>query len=284
LEITLALLLLAALLAGGEAFAAGTAHRLLVRLGLLADPSHGTLEREPARPARVLENRATIVPAVGLAAAMGFAGLKLAGPVGLIAGLVAGASLPMRREGWRARRRAELLEQQLADLTESMALGVRSGLSVSQALEFVASEMENPMAELTSRLMAEQRLGTPFDVALEHLGEALGTGDARLFVLVVTIHSRSGGNLAGALDEVTRTIRHRLAVRRELRALSAQGRMSALILASLPIAFSLVLMAASGDELVPVYHSAAGQAMLAIGLAMEAAAFVWMRRVLRIHV
>ncbi|MGH2554257.1 MAG: type II secretion system F family protein [Actinomycetota bacterium] len=284
MEIALALMLLAALLAGGEALAAGTAHRRLKRLGLLADPSHRTREREAARPVGVLENRTTIVVAVGLAAAMGFAGLKLAGPVGLTAGLVGGAILPVRREGRRARRRDQLLEQQLADLTESMALGVRSGLSVSQALEFVASEMENPMAELTSRLMAEQRLGTPFEVALEHLGEALATGDARLFVLVVTIHSRSGGNMAGALDEVTRTIRHRLAVRRELRALSAQGRMSAVILASLPIAFSLILTAASGDELVPVYHSAMGQAMLAIGLAMEAAAFVWMRRVLRIHV
>jgi tight adherence protein B len=284
ITLVLVLLLLGALWAGGKALATGATHRLLVRLGPLIHPQEPAKLSRPAGLVRVLEGRETIVLGLGLAATLGFMGLQLAGPVGLMAGVVGGASLSAARERRRFRRRAELLEQQLGDLADAMAQGVRSGLSVSQALEFEAEIVESPMSELISRLMAERRLGTPFEDALRHLGDFLATEDARLFVLIVTIHARSGGNLAGALDEVTKTIRHRIAARRELRTLSAQGRMSAVILASLPIGFSLVLTAVSRDELIPIYRSTLGQAMVAVGVSMEVAAYLWMRKVLRIHV
>jgi tight adherence protein B len=89
--------------------------------------------------------------------------------------------------------------------------------------------------------------------------------------------------VAGAVEEVAGTIRHRIAVRRELRALSAQGRISGSILGALPIAFFLVLAVTSHQELAPVYRSPAGIAMISSGLVMEALAFVWIRRLLRVE-
>jgi tight adherence protein B len=181
-------------------------------------------------------------------------------------------------------RRTASLERQLAELVEGSATGVRSGLSVNQAIDQAGTDVAEPMADLLLGFAAEMRLGAPFDEALSRLGEAIGTDDARLFVLVVRLHARSGGNLAPALDEVAAVIRHRIAVRRELRALSAQGRTSGLILGSLPIAFFLVIGTTSHKELAPVYRSAAGMGMVGVGLALDGVAFLWIRRLLRVRV
>jgi tight adherence protein B len=217
---------------------------------------------------------------IGLLGAAG--GLQILGPLGLAAGAL-GAALPRVLRRREIRKREVALERQLADVAESMAMAVRSGYSIAQALTFAADEAVAPMSGILLRFIQEQDLGTPFEDALRRFADELGTPDARLFVLIVSIHARSGGNLAAALDEVAGTIRHRIAVRRELRALSAQGRISGSILGALPIAFFLVLAATSHRELAPVYRSPAGIAMITSGLLMEGLAFAWIRRLLRVE-
>jgi tight adherence protein B len=222
--------------------------------------------------------------ALGAALIGGFVVGRLAGPIGVPLGAVLGAAVPWSLHRRTGRRRAEALERQLAELVETVALGVRSGLALSRALTFAAAEAGLPISEVLERMTAEQALGTPLEVALGHFAESLSTDDARLFVSVLTVHAKSGGNLAGALDEVTSTIRHRIAVRRELRALSAQGRISGAVLGSLPIAFFLVLASTSHRELAPVYRSAPGVGMVAGGLVMQALAYIWIRRLMRVHI
>jgi tight adherence protein B len=222
------------------------------------------------------------VTVVGLAAILGFIGGQAAGPLGLIAGGVGGAAIPTIAQRRKARQQAELVERQLADLAEATALAVRSGLSVGQAVEFAHREVGSPLRQAVAELLTQQRLGASFEVAMEGFGEGVGTDDARLFSMILSIHARAGGNLAGALEEVTATVRHRIALRRELRALSAQGRISGLVLASLPIAFSLVLGITSRAKLAPIYSSPAGLAMMGGGLVLEVLAFVWIRRLLRV--
>jgi tight adherence protein B len=214
----------------------------------------------------------------------GFIGMRLAGPPGLLVGFSCGWGLPRLKRRRAGHARTERLERQLADVVETAALAVRSGLSLPHAVEFAAGEADEPMATLLRRLIDEQRLGVPFEDALHHFAEALQSDDARLFVLVVSIHVRSGGNLAGALEEVSGAIHHRFAVRRELRALSAQSRISGAILGALPIVFFLVLSATSRNDLGPVYRSPAGIAMISTGLAMEGLAYLWIRRLMRVEV
>ena len=216
-----------------------------------------------------------------LGAALGWV---LAGPMGAVVGGGAGAAVPLIRACRESRTRAEGLERDLADLASTTGLALRSGLSVSQALEYAGSELPFPTRELFERFLEQRRLGVPFEPALSEFGAALGTDDAQLFVLVMGVHARSGGDLAGALDEVATTIRHRVAVRRELRAASTQGRVSGAILGALPIAFFLVLAATSHRQLGPVYRSAPGVAMVGGGLAMEGLAYVWIRRLLRLEI
>jgi tight adherence protein B len=204
--------------------------------------------------------------------------------VGIAIGAGGGAVLPRLRARRHARQREEALERDLAQLATTTSLALRSGLSITQALEFAGTELAGPAKESFEGILAEGRLGIPFDAALQRFGRVLGTDDARLFVLVMTVHARSGGDLAGALEEVGSTIRHRIAVRRELRAASAQGRLSGAILGALPIAFFLVMAVTSRRQLSPVYRSPPGIAMITAGLAMEGLAYLWIRRLLRIEV
>jgi len=208
----------------------------------------------------------------------------LAGPAGLVVAGLAAVAVPRIMARRKERGRAELMERELGQLSETACLALRSGLSVGQSLEFARRELSGPLGEALERFLEERRLGIPFEAALESLGAEVGTDDAHLFCLVMSIHARSGGDVAGALDEVAGTIRHRVAVRRELRAASTQGRISGLILGTLPIAFFLVLAASSHSQLGPVYRSVAGVAMIGTGLSLEGLAYLWIRRLLRIEV
>jgi len=209
---------------------------------------------------------------------------RFTGPIGWPVGAVAGWALPVAWRRRKAQHVALKLEGQLAELVESASLAVRTGLSITHALEFAAGEAESPIRDVIERVFIEQRLGLPFERGLDRLAETIGTDDARLFVLVVGVHAKSGGDLAGALDEVGSTIRHRVAVRRELRALSAQGRISGGVLGALPLLFFLVLAGTSRRELEPIYRSAPGMAMIGGGLAMQGIAYLWIRKMLRVEV
>jgi tight adherence protein B len=242
-------------------------------------PADNVLRRFVGVPSRVR----TVLFMIAAGSATGIAGLRLIGPLGLVAGLPVGALIPR----WLAKRRTAKvhheLERQLAEVAEATGMAVRSGLSIVQAMEFAAEEASSPMSEALGRCIDEQRLGMPFEEALHRFADELASADAQLLTLVVGIHARSGGNLAGAVDEVAATIRHRIAVRRELRALSAQGRISGSILGALPIAFFLVLAATSHEDLAPVYRSPAGILMITSGLLLEGLAFLWIRRLLRVE-
>ena len=283
------------------AIAAGRRARALAdrrRLMLIAPPRQAGAGPRPGEVARGGEDPVAAGPArwgdrvravdervlavlCGTAGGLGLG--QLTGPVGWPAGAIGGAMIPL---AWKRRARKALalrLEAQLGDLVESCALAVRTGLSIPQALEFAAGEAEPPMRQVVGRVFREQRLGAPFEEALEAFGARIGTDDSRLFVLVLSVHARSGGDLAGALDDVAATMRQRIAIRRELRALSAQGRISGGVLGSLPLLFFLVLAATSRAELEPVYRSPAGVAMIGGGLAMQGVAYMWIRRMLRVE-
>jgi tight adherence protein B len=281
MDVVVGLLVLGSLIFFGEARQA--------RAVALAERVLGGRQPVPPAPRRSAARETVAVlrrigPQLGGALTGGFVGLRLLGPVGVVAGAAAGWASPLIHRRRSVRRRAEALERQLAEIVETAALAVRSGLSVMQALEFSAGEVGPPMDENLERLLDERRLGAPLDQCLRRFADTLDTDDARMFVLILSIHQRSGGNVASALEEVSNAVHHRVAVRRELRALTAQGRVSGAILGALPIAFFLVLAASSQRDLAPVYRSQAGIGMLALGLGLEGAAYLWIRRLLRVKV
>jgi tight adherence protein B len=284
MELIVSVMVMGALLMLGEALRSRGASTAL----LILAPTAGRERKEAVPPqsrstwARLAANARVL--AVVCAVGGGLAGSRVAGPAGLVAGALSGCFAPVLVERRRRRWKMEALERQLAEVVETVALAVRSGLSIAQSLEFAASEIGLPMRELLDGLIGRRGVGVTMEEALDWFGRSIGTDDAAMLVLILSIHYRSGGNVAGALEEVAATIHHRVTVRRELRALTAQGRVSGTILGALPIGFFLVLASTSQRELAPVYRSGAGIAMLATGLMMEGLAYLWIRRLLRVHV
>jgi tight adherence protein B len=136
-------------------------------------------------------------------------------------------------------RRADKMREQLPDVLTIMASSLRAGHSFLQALDTTAREISAPANVEFQRLVAEIRLGRPAEDALEALADRVGSPDFRWAVLAVNIQREVGGNLAEILDNVSDTLRERAMMRRQIRVLTAEGRLSAWVLGFMPFVFGL---------------------------------------------
>lgn len=230
---------------------------------------------EPDR--RSLSRRALVTVVVG------FAALVLAGPFAAL--LVAGCSTGMAWFG-RVRlrsKRAVLGGEQLVDAVAGIAAALRAGLSLEQALRFAAKEAEPPLSGSLGVLITDVDLGEPLDRALERWALADGTADARLLAGVLRLDRRSGGDLPRILDQVASTLRERREAEGEVRALTAQARLSGLILGLLPIGFFLFLLVTSTKDVLAALHTSVGMGAVLLGSVLEVAAFFWIRHLLEVR-
>jgi tight adherence protein B len=265
------------------------AGRLAGALGRLDRPEEPSGTRRDESDSSLASARAAahrfVTPAVIGSALCGAAcGAFLAGLPGGIGGGAMGALIPRAVSHRRAASVAGALDRQVGEFADGVASAVRGGLSISQAVEFAAAEADPPLGGPAGALLRNRRMGIPLTEALERFADSVATDEARLLALVLGVHHRSGGNVAAALEDITATIRHRLDLRRELRAITAQGRISGYILGVLPLAFFVVLSVTSRRELSPVLHSPAGAVLVSAGLGLEGLAYLWIRRLLRVDV
>jgi tight adherence protein B len=205
-------------------------------------------------------------------------GGPIAGGIGVVGVWSASAA-------WRRRRDAKLaaaLDEQLADAVRSLAAGTRAGFSIPQAIAFAAKEGEPPLASALARIVDSVGLGGGLDDALERWAAEVGTDDARLVVGVLALHRRSGGDLPRVLDQVAATLRERSSAAREVRALTAQARLSGVILGLLPIGFFGFLWMTSRGDIEGAFHSPVGIGAIVAGLVLEGVAFLWIRSLLEV--
>jgi tight adherence protein B len=208
-------------------------------------------------------------------------GWRLAGPVGSVAGAVAGGgAIEWRLARHRARRR-ESIDVQLREAVMALAAAVRAGLSVVRALEEAVRDSEEPLRSALEGVLRRVEVGEPLEEALAGLATDLGSSEAGLLVTALSVHRRSGGELPAMLEEVAEIIRQRVDARRQVRALTAQGRASGAVLAVLPVAFVTLLSGTSGDGLGAFYRTPLGAVLLLAGLTCEALGFLWIRRIVR---
>jgi tight adherence protein B len=183
----------------------------------------------------------------------------------------------------RESRTARLREEQLVDVVTAIAAALRSGRSLAQSLAVAGGEVESPLGPIFAEAAERAALGVPLDEILEAVGADVGGQDARLVTGVLRLHRRTGGALAGSLDDLGRTLRARREGARELRSLTAQARLSATILGLLPLGFFLFLSIVARNDVEAAYRTAAGAWAIGVGLVLQGAAFVWIRRILRVE-
>ncbi len=226
---------------------------------------------------------------VALTAVLAIAGAVFSGlllpNVGFVLLIAAGAALVPYV--WMtlliSRRQAKLVDQ-LADTLSILASSLRAGYSFLQAIDTVAKEIGEPSSSEFQRLVAEIRLGRPIDDALTAMAERVGSPDLKWAVIAVNIQRTVGGNLAEVLDIVANTVRERAYIRRQVKTLSAEGRISAAILAAIPFLMLLYLSIVNPTYLSPLFTTWAGKIMLVIGGSLMALGIWIMSKIVKIDV
>lgn len=225
-----------------------------------------------------------VVLVAGSGAAAGLLLAATAGPAGALLGVLFGASVPLVLLQRQGRRTGERADGQLPDLLGRLAASLRAGHSLDHALEYVAERAPAPLGPEFARVLAETRLGRPFDEALAAMAERVGSVDLRWSVRAILVQRRTGGHLADILDVLADFMREREEVRREVRALTADGRMSAAVLIGLPFAVAGALLVVSPGYLAPLVTEPLGLVMsIGAGLLMTVAT-LWIRRTVRVEV
>ena len=201
----------------------------------------------------------------------------------LLVGAAAGAGPTMALKV-SMKRRAEKLRDQLPDVLTIMASSLRAGHSFMQSLDTVAREITQPAATEFQRVVAEIRLGRGTEEALEALAVRVGSADFRWAVLAVNIQREVGGNLAEILDTVADTLRERATMRRQIRVLTSEGRLSAWVLAVLPCVIGLYMFAVNPKYISLLVTTKLGLMMLAVAGTLLVVGILWMRKIVNIDV
>ncbi len=188
---------------------------------------------------------------------------------------------------WLARARSQrqkAMSEQLADVLSILASSLRAGHSFLQALDQVASEIKDPSATEFHRVVSEIRLGRPVDEAMIDMADRIGSEDMRWAVMAVNIQRQVGGNLAEVLDIVANTVRERAYVHRQVRVLSAEGRLSITILSVLPFGIFAYLALVNPEYVGLLFTHFLGRIFLIVGGALMALGIYVMTRIVRIDV
>jgi Flp pilus assembly protein TadB len=182
------------------------------------------------------------------------------------------------------RRRRGAFAEQLPDLLQIIASSLQSGFSLLQALDAAVREAAQPAGGEFARAMGEARLGADLEDCLATVADRMGSDDLRWTVMAIRIQRGIGGNLAEVLNTTVSTIRERGYLRRHVRSLSAEGRMSAYILVALPIAVGSFFFIAEPNYMRPLYSTNVGLAMLAGAVALVIIGTLVMRQMIKIEV
>jgi tight adherence protein B len=197
--------------------------------------------------------------------------------------LVAGV-LPWLYLGMKASKRIRAFQGQLADALQLLAGGLKAGLSFAQSLDTIVREGVEPMAGEFRRALVQARLGMGVEDALDTVADRMESDDLRWVVMAVRIQREVGGNLAELLLTVATTLRERDYLRRQVRSLSAEGRLSAYVLCAMPFVFLAYMTAVNPSQLSDMFHTAIGIALCVIGLLLMAVGVFWMSRVVKVEI
>jgi tight adherence protein B len=242
-----------------------------------------------AAGAAALENAgvAMTLPDVVLVVALSTIGTAVVGVLlgGLVLGLLLAAAVPLGARllvKVKAGRRRARFADQLDDALQLMASSLRAGHSLLRAVDSVSQEAAAPMSEEFSRIVNETRVGRDLSDALDEVAARMASDDFTWVAQAISIHREVGGNLAEVLDAVGHTIRERNAIRRQVKALSAEGKLSAVVLMALPFGIIGFVSMSNPGYLSTFTESLLGYGMLAVGAGMLLVGGFWLKKTVAI--
>jgi tight adherence protein B len=207
------------------------------------------------------------------------AGLALSGWVAALLLAVVAPVIAVQFLKFRAGRRRAAFADQLDDSLQLLAGSLRAGHSLLRALDAVSREAEEPTSAEFSRVINETRVGRPLGDSLDDTAHRMSSDDFTWVSQAIAIHREVGGDLAEVLDTVSHTIRERNQIRRQVKALSAEGRMSGYVLMLLPIGVTGFLMMSNPAYLTKLTQSVIGWSMIGAAVVLMIVGGLWLRKV-----
>lgn len=183
-----------------------------------------------------------------------------------------------------ASRQRKRFGAQLPDTLNLIATSLRAGYSLLQAVEAVGQEAPEPTRREFGRAMSEIRLGRSVTDALQEIAVRMESQDFDWAVLAISIQREVGGNLAEVLQTTAETMLHRNRLRREMKALTAEGRISAIVLGALPFFLFGIISVVNRDYMKPLITTAGGIAALVGALFMILVGIFWLSRIVKVDV
>ncbi|MGF1668329.1 MAG: type II secretion system F family protein [Acidimicrobiia bacterium] len=226
-----------------------------------------------------------IAAGIGLSAVGGLiAGVLTASPLTALMVFTVATLLVFGTINYLGSREKKRFENQLPDTLTLLSTSLRAGYSLLQAIEAVAQEAPDPTAREFGRAIAEARLGRQVTDALGGITTRTQSKDFEWAVMAIDIQREVGGNLAEVLQTVADTMMARNRLRGEIMALTAEGRISAIVLGGLPFAIGGFLFASNPDYLRPLFESPSGLIAIGVGLTLMAMGMLWLRKIVNIEV
>jgi tight adherence protein B len=201
-----------------------------------------------------------------------FLGLLIALPLGLA------PFLYLRRQ---RTKKALTIEAQMPDAMELLARSLRAGHTLPSAVELLGDELEHPLGTEMKIAYEEQRFGLSMPDALNNMLDRVDSRDLHYFVTAVLIQSETGGNLVEVVQKIGALIRQRLNFKAKIRSLTAQGRMSAIILTLLPVVLFFAIMALNPKYQMSLLQTSTGRVMLLIGVFMVGLGGLMMQKLIK---
>lgn len=232
------------------------------------------------RPHEWLLLRACVCFALVAAWVLLLGNVLLGAAIGILLGWLGSAALLQ----YKMRKRLQAFEEQLPEMLQLVAGSLQIGFSLPQALDAAAREGQEPVAGEIRRALAETRLGLPLEDALDKVADRMDSDDCRWTVMAIRIQREVGGNLTEVLLTIVKTMRERAALHRQVRALSAEGRLSSYILTGLPIFMALYLFTFRRSYIRPLWTEPLGLFMSIAAIVLVVVGTVWMRKMARVEV
>lgn len=196
------------------------------------------------------------------------------------AGIAGFLGLPMWVLGFLAKSRATKITNQFADALDIIVRGVKSGLPLNECLRIISRESPAPLGTEFGLLTDSLSMGSDMERALLQLYERVPLPEVNFFVIVLTIQSKSGGNLSEALGNLSAVIRSRRMMREKIGALSSEAKASAMIIGALPFVVGVLIYLSQPDYIIPLFTTELGHLFIAIGAVMMGAGTMMMRKMI----
>jgi tight adherence protein B len=229
---------------------------------------------------------------VALRLVLGFVGLVvpvllLSGPTALVLALVAGLigyNLPKKYMNRRRQKRVDKLNAQLPEALTMIANALKAGFGLMQALTVAAEQLNHPISTEFGRTIHEMNVGSSAEEALQALSERSSSYDLDIVVTAILVQRTVGGNLGEILDTVADTMRERIRIKGEIQTLTAQQKLTGIVLGLIPVGCGLLFEVMSPGYINPLFTTFVGKVMLGVAVVMEVIGIMIIQRILKIEV